>query len=129
MPYVNSAIKIKEDLTKQIQTFIAEREISISDGSDAQFTKKWQEQMEGILLEKGDPRQIHYVVDSEGNSGKTEFIKKMKKRHPARVLEVAHGSALSMARFMAKEKGVMKKDIILLDIPKAQSSSANIIHL
>ena len=75
--------------------------------------------MEGILLEKGDPRQIHYVVDSEGNSGKTEFIKKMKKRHPARVLEVAHGSALSMARFMAKEKGVMKKDIILLDIPKA----------
>ena len=31
MPYVNNAIKIKEDLTKQIQTFIAEREISISE--------------------------------------------------------------------------------------------------
>ena len=43
----------------------------------------------------------------------------MKARHPTRVLEVALGNAQSMARFMDKEKDVMKKDIILLDIPKA----------
>ena len=60
-----------------------------------------------------------YIVDSEGDSGKTEFIAKMKARHPTRVLEVAHGNAKSMEKYMDKVKDVMEKDIILLDIPKA----------
>ena len=49
LPYVNNASKIKEDRIRQIQTFIAEREISISEECDAQFTNKWREQMERIL--------------------------------------------------------------------------------
>ena len=118
--YVKSALAIRANCIKQIEkSFISAREISISEESDTQFTKKWQEQVELILLEKGDRRQINYIWDSVGNSGKTEFIKKMKKRHPARVLEVALGNAQSMARFMDKEKDVIKKDIILLDITKA----------
>ena len=120
LKYVKSALAIRANCIKQIEkSFISARDISITNESDTQFTKKWQEQVELILLEKGDRRQINYIWDSEGNSGKTEFIKKMKKRHPARVLEVAHASAQNMARFMGKEKDVMKKDIILLDIPKA----------
>ena len=118
--YVAGALAIREKHIKMIEkTIIASRQISISDSSDVKFTKKWQEPMEVILLAKGDSRQIQYVVDAEGNSGKTEFIRKMKKKHPARVLEVAHASAPNMARFVANQKDVMKKDIILLDIPKA----------
>ena len=120
LKYVQGALAIRENFIKRIEkTIIASRQISISESSDVKFTKKWQEQMEVILLEKGDSRQIQYVVDAEGNSGKTEFIRKMKKKHPARVLEVAHATVQNMAKFVASQKDVMKKDIILLDIPKA----------
>ena len=119
VPYAENTLALKEKCMRQIGTFISEKEMSISEKSDTQFTKKWQAQLEEILLQKGDPRKIHYIVDSEGESGKTEFIAKMKARHPTRVLEVAHGNAQSMAKSMDKVKDVMKKDIILLDIPKA----------
>ena len=64
--YVAGALAIREKHIKMIEkTIIASRQISISDSSDVKFTKKWQEQMEVILLKKGDSRQIQYVVDAE----------------------------------------------------------------
>ena len=93
VPYAENTLSLKQKCMRQIGSFISERAISVSEKSDPQFTKKWQAQLEEILLQKGDPRKIHYTVDSEGESGKTEFIAKMKARHPTRVLEVAHGNA------------------------------------
>ena len=41
--YVQSALAIRAKFIKQIEkTIIASRQISISEESDAQFTKKWQ---------------------------------------------------------------------------------------
>ena len=66
LKYVKNALAIRANCIKQIEkTFIGAREISISEESDTQFTKKWQEQVELILLEKGHRRQIHDFVDSE----------------------------------------------------------------
>ena len=70
-PYVKNAKRLKEDYARRIEAFIADREISISVESDTQLTQKWHEQLELLLLEKADKRRIHYIVDSEGNSGKT----------------------------------------------------------
>ena len=49
--YVQGALAIREKHIKMIEkTIIASRQISVSASSDVKFTKKWQEQMEEILL-------------------------------------------------------------------------------
>jgi len=84
----------------------------------------WQMEMYDILMEAPNDRHIHWVVDYEGNCGKTAFCKAMCIQHNALILE---GKSTDMFHGIAgynKEYGYFPS-IILIDVPRESLGYVN----
>lgn len=75
----------------------------------------WQTRVDGIIGGTVNDRTIHFVVDPEGNSGKTWFCKYALTKWPTRVQVLRIGKRDDLAYMID-----IDKDVFLFDIPRNQ---------
>jgi hypothetical protein len=64
----------------------------------------WQERLKQMIYEKPDNRTIHWVVDKEGNHGKSDFCKLMAFKHDCLTLEYGNAGDLKNLIFKYPNK-------------------------
>lgn len=77
--------------------------------------RNWQQDLYAALMEPANDRKIVFVVDNEGNTGKSWFIRFMLTRHTAETQRLSVGKRDDLA-FAIDET----KSIFLFDIPREQ---------
>lgn len=83
---------------------------------DAVPRRGWQTRLQTLLEEEPSPRKILFVVDEEGNSGKTWFCDWWSARYPAETQVLSNGRQLDLFYLIDESK-----QYFFFDIPRSQS--------
>lgn len=85
------------------------------DSRDIGEPRQWQRQLEQRLEQEPDDRHIRFIVDEEGNAGKSWFIKYYMAKNPDKAQKLPFGKRDDMA--FAYKPG---KHVYFLDVPRKQ---------
>lgn len=83
---------------------------------DAVPRRGWQTRLSSLLEEEPSPRKIIFIVDEEGNSGKTWFCDWWSARYPAETQVLSNGRQLDLFYLIDESK-----QFFFFDIPRSQS--------
>lgn len=82
--------------------------------------RPWMEELNGILINEPDDREIIFVVDPKGNAGKSWFVEHFRQLHPRNTIVCLPGKKADMV-YSAQSYGFDPR-CVFLDAPRSKQS-------